>query len=121
MISKPLTATLGALVLAGAFIPGAHAVESVVVRYSELAVASPAGASALYHRIQRAASTVCPDYPSGDVRHIRIWRPCYNDALATAVATIDMPEVTALYLHQTRAQLASVPAVTKVNAPAREE
>jgi UrcA family protein len=118
---KTLTILLGGLVLTSAFVPTADAVDSVVVRYSDLDLATPAGASALYHRIQRAASTVCPDFRPGDVRRIRIWRTCYNEALVTAVGRVDMPALTALHLNETRAPLASSPAVTRVNVPAAQE
>ena len=86
------------LVLATACAADAYAADSVVVRYDDLNLATPTGTAALYRRIAHAAKVVCPEYPAGDVRNIKISRPCHQEAVAHAVASIHLPSLTALYI-----------------------
>jgi UrcA family protein len=76
----------------------ANAADAVVVRYDDLNLATATGTAVLYRRIEQAAKVVCPEYPAGDVRNIRISRPCYQEAVAHAVASIHLPLLTALYI-----------------------
>ena len=71
--------------------------ESVAVSYAELDLSKPAGAEALYNRLQRAAAEVCgfhdPTsslYPASTRKDKQA---CYVDALSRAVAQIDAPLV----------------------------
>ncbi|HEU4627520.1 MAG TPA: UrcA family protein [Steroidobacteraceae bacterium] len=97
-LSKSIQAGLAALMLATAVAVPAHATDAVVVRYDDLNLATPAGNAVLYRRIEQAAKVVCPEYPAGDVRRIRISRPCYQEAVAHAVASIHKPSLTAFYI-----------------------
>ena len=72
--------------------------EAVAVSFAELDLSKPAGAEALYDRLQRAAQEVCginerfysPYYIAGSAER----RACYQDALDRAVAQLDEPLVT---------------------------
>jgi UrcA family protein len=81
-LSKTIQTSLAGLILATAVALPAEAADSVVVRYDDLNLATPTGTALLYRRIEQAAKVVCPEYPAGDVRRIRIWRPCYQEAVA---------------------------------------
>jgi UrcA family protein len=97
-LSKMIQAGLAGLTLAAAVVLPAEAGDAVVVRYDDLNLATATGTALLYRRIEQAAKVVCPEYPAGDVRRIRIWRPCYQEAVARAVANIHMPSLTAFYI-----------------------
>jgi UrcA family protein len=97
-LSKTIRAGLAGLILATAVAVPTHAADQIVVHYDDLNLATPAGNAKLYRRIAQAAKVVCPEYPSGDVRRIRIWRPCYQEAVAHAVASIHQPSLTAFYI-----------------------
>ncbi len=68
---------------------------SVAVSYAELDLTKPAGATALYERLQRAAAEVC----GLNVRTVGLTggastaqkKACYQDALSRAVAQVDAP------------------------------
>jgi len=81
--------------LATACAAQAYAADAIVVHYDDLNVATPAGAAVLYKRITQAAKVVCPEYPAGDVRNIKISRPCNQEAVARAVASVHLPMLTA--------------------------
>jgi UrcA family protein len=75
---------------------------STAVHYADLNLNETAGVAALYRRIIAAASRVCgqrtltgSNYPLPE--YIR----CYNEAIATAIARVDRPQLTAY--HQTQA------------------
>jgi len=68
---------------------------AVAVSFAELDLSKPAGASALYDRLQRAAAEVC----GLNVRTVGLTggastaskKQCYRDALTRAVAQVDAP------------------------------
>jgi UrcA family protein len=95
-MKKTMLAGFGALLLATGFAAPAGAADSVKVRYEDLNLATPAGNAVLLRRIKQAATVVCPEYRAGDVRRIRIFRPCYQEAVAHAVANVRQPSLTAL-------------------------
>ena len=75
---------------------GSELVEgAVAVSYAEFDLNKPAGASALYERLQRAAAEVC----GLNARTVGLTggastaekRACYQDALSRAVAQVDAP------------------------------
>jgi UrcA family protein len=73
-------------------------VPQVTVSYSDLDLSKPAGAQTLYKRIKAAASHVCGSrghYTRLESR--KVWRGCYDTAIADAVAQIDRPSLTALH------------------------
>ena len=68
---------------------------AVAVSYAEFDLSKPAGASALYERLQRAAAEVC----GLNARTVGLTggastaekKACYQDALSRAVAQVDAP------------------------------
>jgi UrcA family protein len=91
-----LTNTLGfaALGLAIAVLPAQSAdriiTKTTVVQYADLNLGNPAGARALYTRIQAAARSLCS--PAR-----RDHRACVNDAVSEAVSRLNLPLVSALH------------------------
>jgi UrcA family protein len=93
-------ATLGAF--AASFTVAAHADESsvvpqVIVKYADLAVSTPQGAAALYHRIFGAAVTVCRPLDDSSLRSKGVMDACIHKAVADAVAKVDQPVLSAVY------------------------
>jgi UrcA family protein len=75
---------------------GTPDVRSVTVSYGDLDLSSPAGANALYRRIQGAAKQVC-GYAGADLIEQSIWRGCYRNAIANAVGKVNNPLLTAVH------------------------
>jgi UrcA family protein len=73
-------------------------VRSEKVSYADLNLSTPAGASTLYRRIQRAARSVCgaDDRVGSILPHLQ-WRKCYESAVADAVAKVNSPMLTAVH------------------------
>ena len=72
------------------------AVPSVTVKYNDLNIGSRAGAQVLLKRIEAAANTACGGAP--DIRQLNqlaSFEACRKSALATAVAAVDSPMLTA--------------------------
>jgi UrcA family protein len=83
-------------------------VPSVVVKYGDLNVRSPAGAQVLLKRIEAAANTACGGAP--DIRLLRQWasfEECRRSAVARAVAAVDSPMLTAVAHGDALASLAA--------------
>jgi UrcA family protein len=101
--SDRIAATLGvACALALLPVPGfaldTDDTRSVTIRYSDLDLDTPSGASALYSRLVRAARDVCGDPVSViDISQMRSIQSCRKDTLANAVVCIDHPMLTAVY------------------------
>ncbi|MGB6307343.1 MAG: UrcA family protein [Steroidobacteraceae bacterium] len=89
--------------LAGAMAAGAagaatpDSVPTVVVKYSDLTLATDGGVNQLYRRIVSAAKQVCPDYPLRDLGAQRLVEVCRSQAVARAVQQIDNSRLAALY------------------------
>jgi UrcA family protein len=65
-------------------------VRSVVVHYGDLNLSTAAGARTLHARIRGAARFVCGE--EGRSLHEQgMWRSCYRDAMANAIATVNSP------------------------------
>lgn len=91
-----VAAVLGADVATAASPPSAP---SVVVRYSDLDVASPNGAAKLYRRIASAAQKVCPDPESSRLEDKMATWSCRRQAVNRAVESVNSPEVAGLLKH----------------------
>jgi len=70
---------------------------SVVVKYSDLTLATDSGVNQLYRRITAAAKQVCPDATMRDLGAQRQVEHCWNQAVAKAIQQIDNPRLAALY------------------------
>ena len=75
---------------------------SVVVKYSDLALATDSGVNQLYRRIMSAARQVCPDAPIRDLGMQRQVEACRNQAVAKAVRQIDNSRLAALHATHTK-------------------
>ena len=84
---------------AASSVAGAAATEvpSVVVRYTDLDLATDQGVRSLYTRIVRAAHTVCPDAPIRDLNASAQSRACQQQAIARAVGEVNTPLLAAVY------------------------
>lgn len=70
---------------------------SVLVKYGDLNIGSPAGAQVLLRRIEAAANTACGGAP--DIRQLNQWasfEACRRSAIAKAVVAVDSPMLTAM-------------------------
>jgi UrcA family protein len=81
------------------------------VSYSDLNLASPAGAQALYRRLTAAADVVCAPFEGRGLVSEHQFKACVGHAIATAVADVNSPLLTSYYQskvgvpHQQVAQL----------------
>jgi UrcA family protein len=71
---------------------------STTVHYADVNLNKTAGVAALYRRITAAASRVCGQRAlTGSNYPLPEYTRCYNEAIATAVARVDRPQLTAYY------------------------
>ena len=83
-------------------------VPAVTVKYSDLNISSRPGARMLLERIDAAASTACGGAP--DIRRLdrlASFEACRRSAVASAVAGVDSPVLTAMAHGGDRARLAA--------------
>lgn len=74
------------------------AMVQVAVHYDDLRLSNPAGARTLLVRLKSAARQVCGGLPEKtDLGGVVGYQGCLRGSLEQAVATLDRPEVTALY------------------------
>jgi UrcA family protein len=73
----------------------------VAVPYADLNLTRVEGATALYTRLRWAAREVCASLESRELERAQLYKACVADAVATAVAKVDQPLLTAYH----RAQL----------------
>ena len=101
--------TLGtaALCAASASVQAAEDVPSKTVKFSDLNIASPAGAKVLYARIRAAARDVCRDSSGGDpIRRLAV-SACIEKAIDKAVKDVNSPALTSLRFGSGDVRLAS--------------
>ena len=100
MIRTLILVSTAALAVAGsawAQDPDPGAAPSVSIRYTDLNLASDAGAGAMLSRIQAAASTACAGSPDTMMLGRRqIYEKCRRETVARAVAQLNAPTVTTL-------------------------
>jgi UrcA family protein len=70
---------------------------SLEVQYTDLNLATTAGAKALYKRIAHAAHMVCGPNDSRSARLSQDYRRCIRDAVNAAVDEVGAPALTALH------------------------
>jgi UrcA family protein len=75
---------------------------SIVVKYSDLTLATDSGVNQLYRRITAAARQVCPDAPIRDLGMRQQVQACRNQAVARAVRQIDNSRLAALHASHTK-------------------
>jgi UrcA family protein len=69
----------------------------LIVDYGDLAVSTPRGAAALYHRIRAAAATVCRHLDERALGSKLLNDACVRKAIADAVSKVDQPALSAVY------------------------
>jgi UrcA family protein len=101
--STLVSLALGSALFAGAALASATAadgdlaVQSTTVRYADVNLATVAGATTLYRRIQGAARFVCGE--SGrSLAEQHAWKECYQNAVEQAVAKVNNPTLSAVHL-----------------------
>jgi UrcA family protein len=67
----------------------------LVVKFADLDISTPQGATALYGRIRSAAVKVC--WPSRDNASDQVNTACLQKAIADAVTTVNRPALSAVY------------------------
>jgi UrcA family protein len=110
--SKPLRGILVTAILGAAsagFATVATAADftdarSVTVKFGDLNLSNPEGASALYSRIVRAAHEVC-DLDSDDLATQQAARVCVDKAIADAVTKVGYPQLVDIYNAKTHRAL----------------
>ena len=105
--TSKLTALRRTLALAGAFAAVSvapmtfaaqtDAVPSITVRYSDLNLATASGVDALYHRISKAASNVCPNPDIRDLTAASLAKQCQVEAIARAVRDVNNPKLAVMH------------------------
>jgi UrcA family protein len=70
------------------------------VTYQDLNLNSNAGIHVLYKRIQGAANKVCGEVDARNLQGMRIKRACLNRAISQAVAAVNSPMLTRVYLEK---------------------
>lgn len=96
-----LTAVAASVITTTSFAaPPSDDAPAVRVRFDDLDLASSAGTSALYHRIQSAARQVCPDYYSRDLGVAAAARECQSEAVARAVNELHNSELAMLHANR---------------------
>ena len=72
-------------------------VRTTIVKYADLDLSTPQGATSLYNRIRFASETVCPPSDHGDLAAIARSQKCLKQAIAGAVAKVNQPTLSAVY------------------------
>jgi UrcA family protein len=75
-----------------------------IVKYADLNVSSPAGASALYARIIVAANGVCRALDGHDLSSKTHFNRCVQNAIADAVTKVDQPALYSIHNGKSSAQ-----------------
>lgn len=86
-------------------------IPKVTVRFGDLDLSRPDGATALYRRIRTAAEQVCGLYDGGDLGPRFRMHSCMQRAIAEAVTRVNNPELYAVYRAHNRTPLPPVPTV----------
>jgi UrcA family protein len=81
---------------------GDSAPKQQVVKYADLDVSGPAGATTLYKRLTSAARQVCSGLDGMRLDEKQRYRTCMTDATANAVAAVNKPALTEVHLAHAR-------------------
>lgn len=71
--------------------------DSAIVAYGDLNVDSQLGAKVLYTRLRNGAEDVCSSFEGRDLFFKRLWKTCFDQAVAAAVAQVNRPGLTTLH------------------------
>lgn len=109
-MNRLIASALAALALAGMAAPSALAetrTVSVKVAYSDLNLASPAGAKTMLTRLQKASRKVCGAATHRSPEEMTWAKACMKDAMSSAVSRLNAPTVSALFMDPQRPVYAS--------------
>lgn len=90
-------ATLGQLCSVAS---AAETPQQIVVQYADLDLSSQEDAGKLYARLQRASRYVCREFEGREPAKIRLRHKCYDEALTSAVASVDHAVLTAMHANK---------------------
>jgi len=83
-------------------------VAKATVDYTDLDLSKQADAQTLYGRLQRASEQVCVQYKEQrDLRKMKLYNACYQDALARAVDSVGHATVKAAFAADESVRIAS--------------
>jgi UrcA family protein len=96
-----VTLAVSALLGIGAAVGAANCAQAaqsdeVRVSYRDLDLSKTADVQTLYHRLERAASSVCGQVPAFELSRHQAYTRCYNAALDAAIAEVHSQELLAL-------------------------
>jgi UrcA family protein len=74
---------------------------TTIVNYGDLNLDSEQGAKVLYARIRSAAGTVCSSLEGRNLTEKKLWKGCFDNAVANAVGQVNKARVTALHNQMT--------------------
>jgi UrcA family protein len=77
----------------------------VTVKFADLDISHPQGATVLYNRIHAAARSVCSPFDRDGVFYKMEFGSCIQKAVADAVTAVNAPALTAVYSAKTRSAL----------------
>jgi UrcA family protein len=80
-------------------------IPSVTVKFADLDISRPAGATKLYGRIQGAANVVCSAYDHSGFTTQANFKACVSDAIGRAVAKVESPALNMVYRAKTGAMV----------------
>jgi UrcA family protein len=79
-------------------------VRTTTVKYADLDLSTPQGATSLYNRIRFASEAVCSPADHGNLAAISRSQKCVKQAIAGAVAKVNRPTLTAVYAAKSAVQ-----------------
>jgi UrcA family protein len=85
-----------------------------VVSYKDLNLNSNEGTRVLYRRIQGAANQVCGKVETRDLQGERVHKACFERAISQAVAAVNSPMLTRVYLAKTVKSGQQLPTIAQV-------
>jgi UrcA family protein len=74
----------------------------VTVKFADLDISHPQGATVLYNRIRAAARKVCSPFDRGGPLDKMVFGSCIQKSIADAVTAVNAPQLTAVYSAKTR-------------------
>jgi UrcA family protein len=77
----------------------------VTVKYGDLDISRPQGATVLYGRIRAAAKNVCSPFDRGGPLDKMQFASCIQKSVADAVTAVSAPALTAVYSEKTKGAL----------------
>jgi len=103
---------IGALSIASAGAAQQPDPNSTSVHFGDLNIHTPEGIATLFRRIRRAAQAVCGPYEIRDLMQASGARICFDDAVANAVKSVNMPSLTA-YANTQRGHASQIVVATR--------